>query len=386
LLFRSYLCLSAPAMTAAERLAAIEAHLERCRAVRDEDFSGMTEPERAAEAERRRQEALEEARLTEIRAREQTSAEAAQKMMHRARWHRGRARILDFDPKQEGGVYYNRLYFVDHATFDLDEESPIGPMRYTNRVSKPGQQPFTPCAGLNIFSVRISTSDVGFPIQVYGTVIARDSIDKKCIYLFRRDRDDCQLINSEHDSLMLTGPKRGIVLIDDSYVETNLKIKGHGGQDRELSKGILAIRGIARRYLDACQVERESLATRLSTVDVMYSAVKDAVEATITIEVVQGDFYGEITAHTTSIQNRLSLYNSEVGGCMSVDANGAIQLMRAVISVYVKEKLVIVAKTRDSKDERTIDFTPKLNGDGEGDITVGATKMHVKVTWSIMDF
>jgi hypothetical protein len=42
--------------------------------------------------------------------------------MRRARCLRGRARILDFDPKQFDGVYYNRLYFVDHETFDLDEE------------------------------------------------------------------------------------------------------------------------------------------------------------------------------------------------------------------------------------------------------------------------
>jgi hypothetical protein len=29
---------------------------------------------------------------------------------------------------------------------------------------------------------------------VYGSVIARDSIDYKCIYLFQRHRDDCQPI------------------------------------------------------------------------------------------------------------------------------------------------------------------------------------------------
>ena len=37
------------------------------------------------------------------------------------RWREAEAHILDFDPKQKG-IYYNRLCFVNLATFDLDEE------------------------------------------------------------------------------------------------------------------------------------------------------------------------------------------------------------------------------------------------------------------------
>jgi hypothetical protein len=49
----------------------------------------------------------------------------------------------------------------------------------------------------NIFTVRIVSSDVDFPINVYGKVIARDSLDNKCVYLFCRHRRDSQLIKSE---------------------------------------------------------------------------------------------------------------------------------------------------------------------------------------------
>lgn len=82
---------------------------------------------------------------------------------------------------------------------------------------------------------------------------------------------------------MLTGPKRGIALISPTYVEMDLKNKDHGGQDKELSKGILKIGGIANRNLDRCKVESRSLATRLSTVVVTYAVVPLAVEATIAI-------------------------------------------------------------------------------------------------------
>ncbi|CAL4887387.1 unnamed protein product [Urochloa decumbens] len=196
-------------MTAAAELAAsIEANVERCPEVKDEEFSGMSEAERAAEAEKQRQEVLERAREMEQRAREERLPSVAQQMARKALWHRGRARILDFDPKQ-GGIYYNRCYYVDLATFDLDEESPLGPSRFSELHTK--AKLYSLCESINIFSLKIVSSDVGFPIHVYGTLITRDCLDKKCVYLFRRDRDNCQFIGSE--------------------------VKDHGGQDRQLSKG-----------------------------------------------------------------------------------------------------------------------------------------------------
>ncbi|KAG2648180.1 uncharacterized protein LOC120654288 [Panicum virgatum] len=188
---------------------------------------------------------------------------------HRERKRAAEESIRDFDPKQ-GGEYYNRLRFIDLTRFDLDEESPLGPMRFTDAVYKNAND-YELCEGINIFSVKIGILDVDFPIYVYGTVIARDSLDQKCVHLFRRDRDHCQLINSEDESLILTGPKRGLALIIENYVEIDLKIKDHQGQDKELSKGILSIRGIERRELERCELENGSLSTRLSTVDVMTS-------------------------------------------------------------------------------------------------------------------
>nr|TKW24736.1 hypothetical protein SEVIR_3G069300v2 [Setaria viridis] len=71
----------------------------------------MSEAGRAAEAERLRQEALEEAR------RLKTAGD-----LDGGRWREGEARILDLDPKQQSGIYSNRCSAVDLATFDHDEE------------------------------------------------------------------------------------------------------------------------------------------------------------------------------------------------------------------------------------------------------------------------
>jgi hypothetical protein len=145
------------------------------------------------------------------------------------------------------------------------------------------------------------------------------------------------------------------------YVDIDLKIKDHHGQDKELSKGMLSICGIERRWLKRCVIESDSLATRLSTMDVLYGVMKDAVEGTIAIEVLRGDLHGKIIAPTTSIQNNIVLYNNQVVGGMAGDGTRAMKLMRSVVSAYVKDKLIIAAETSDGKSKRTIDFTPKIS-------------------------
>ncbi|KAL6624408.1 hypothetical protein ACP70R_031729 [Stipagrostis hirtigluma subsp. patula] len=190
------------------------------------------------------------------------------------------------------------------------------------------------------------------------------------------------------ESLIMTGPKRGIASIDDTYVEIDLKIKDHREQkDKELSKGYVSIRG-ARRQLDKYVLESRSLDTRLSTVEVMYVVVKAAVEATIAFEVLEGDFYGEITASLASFEgNSMVLHDSsKVVDVISGEGKRVIQLLRSIVAVYLEDilSLTIASQTGDGKATRTIDFTPRINGADEYEISVGVSKMRVKVSWSII--
>ncbi|WVZ95698.1 hypothetical protein U9M48_041430 [Paspalum notatum var. saurae] len=242
------------------------------------------------------------------------------------------ARIIDFDAKK-GGVYYNSICFlVDLTTFDPMEESPVAPVRFADRVFPDMKPPTAVHASLNILSVDIACSDVGFPIQVYGTVVARDYIDYKRVYLFRRDSDHPQLVNSEKEALILTGPKRALTLTYSvDFVETDLWVKDHQGHCRQFSKGFVCIPGTESQSCDKGEAERLSIATRLSTVDVMYDVVRRALEASIVVEVIQGEFYGSMDAHTTTSSRTILLYDSSkvAGG----SCHGVIQLLRTAVSV-----------------------------------------------------
>ncbi|OEL14336.1 hypothetical protein BAE44_0024645 [Dichanthelium oligosanthes] len=191
------------------------------------------------------------------------------------------------------------------------------------------------------------------------------------IYLVR------DLASFDHD---VECPKRGLALISNTYVETNLIIKGDQGQEeRQLSKGLLTIPGIERRVLTKCELESCSLATRLSTVDVMYGVVKAAVEATISIEVLAGEFFGEITACTSIIKEKLVLHDRSAYITSGEGIALIIPLLRSVVAVYVKEKLLLtIAAHTDGEFTKCIDYTPRVNSSYLDEVTVGLATLRVK--------
>ncbi|KAM0892571.1 hypothetical protein ACQ4PT_025672 [Festuca glaucescens] len=348
------------------------------------DESGCLEPlfydeaevvaEVTAKAERRRREAEEKAAEHARKVEECKRRNAANKAVL--------SRIREYDPKM-GQVCYTRFYHKDFSKFDIDEEC-------KSKFQFLPIPPCNPCSifkctvlASNIFSVKIAASDVPFLLEVYGTVIARDNLDFKCVYLFRRSRADVQVVDSEDESLILTGPTRGLVLLDNIYLEVDLKVKDKRNKDQELSKGLSVTfdllfstvdhENIQQKYSEVGCVDLES---RLSTVEVKFAVVVFAVESTFEIKVIKGNFCGEITACTSKIKDCLVLHDSKAGGVTS-DGNGIIQLLRRVVCVGKKEKLLLTIATTSAT--RSVDFNPDVNGAVEVEITCGDVTMLIKV-------
>lgn len=71
------------------------------------------------------------------------------------------------------------------------------PMCYTDIPMLPATA--GPGDTMEVFFVKVNqiTSDLQWPLDVYGIVAVRDSLDWKRNYLFSRGRDNCQTLTSQ---------------------------------------------------------------------------------------------------------------------------------------------------------------------------------------------
>ncbi|KAF2928797.1 hypothetical protein DAI22_05g010100 [Oryza sativa Japonica Group] len=325
-----------------------------------------------------------------------------------------RDKILEYDPKH-GCRTYTRLWFCSSILFNLDEESPIGPLC---RTVDRGQPPLHRAGdsrlrmSLNVLAVNIVSSDVGYPVLVYGTVIARDVIDRKCLYLFRRTTDNPQLITSKDETLVLTGPTRSIEVSDSVFFEVNLKLKEEEDDgdvvvdDREFSKGLIEFRSLSmpRGVEDVVVGSCSTLDSRLSTVELSYAyiggAVEAAVDVTLRLPAAAGAgrhrrcFHGQITACSSSIPDAsIVLYDSsKVNATSNSSAGGAagdvaVDLARRIMAVRAADELVLTliaaAGDADCHHYRTnVEFTPRICGSESLEVSICGIKLLIKVSWS----
>uniref|UniRef100_A0A453E933 DUF6598 domain-containing protein n=1 Tax=Aegilops tauschii subsp. strangulata TaxID=200361 RepID=A0A453E933_AEGTS len=130
-------------------------------------------------------------------------------------------------------------------------------MHYTD---KPPASELSVCSymhTLNVFSVKLAGTDdsLRWPLHVFGIVAARDYLDHNRNIIFLRDRDNCQIIHQKDPYLELTGPTRGVVVVDPTEFEVKLKVKGSTeSEDRDLS--FLITRGGHNK----CEIHRWDMA------------------------------------------------------------------------------------------------------------------------------
>ena len=196
--------------------------------------------------------------------------------------------------------------------------------------------------------------------------------------------------------LILTGPSRGLVLVDFIYLEIDLKIREDGvSPDRPFSKGLISIDGRVLSREKDVMVRSETLESWLSTTEVRFTTVLNAVECTFEIKLTEGLFKGNITvgiadkARKLNIDKAIVIHDSILDGVVRSDESGVIKLRRSVITICLERMLVFQINNNKAAGgcaQRTFDLTPRRTGADELEITCGAGKFGFRVVWSLMDF
>uniref|UniRef100_A0A0E0BVC9 DUF6598 domain-containing protein n=1 Tax=Oryza glumipatula TaxID=40148 RepID=A0A0E0BVC9_9ORYZ len=196
-----------------------------------------------------------------------------------------------------------------------------------------------------------------------------------------------------------------MVLIDALYFEINLKLKGDQvgstEEDKQISKTVWRMNGVfletnflSQNLFTAVRPMTIDSCRNLYPLQLMYAFVSNAVEATVSVKVLQGHFYGKITTCTSMVKDNILLHDSSLmpggGGVMAADHSNDqfVRLLRPVTAVYLHETLIvtILAQVDGTKyNRRTMYFKPAVNGEGEAQITCGVNSLLVKVCWSLMN-
>ncbi|KAK1629494.1 hypothetical protein QYE76_003809 [Lolium multiflorum] len=279
---------------------------------------------------------------------------------------------------------WNDKWSSQYGSFE--DTTPIPCMRFTDNP-----MPHLTCnpSTVQIFSVKIAEIAGGLqcPLDVFGTIAMRDSLDHNRNIIFCRTRDNCQSLTQQDRNLVLTGPVRAVVHKYGSvYIDAVLKVKGSSeSEDKDLS---LLIRRCNRYEPLESIVSSICYSSKLSTLELAYGIVVSSVEATITVRVIEGSwpagFRGQFTAGTASLpQMEVLLLDS--GEEKVAAADGMVELSRRVVSVERLGQLMVSAlllRGGDKVAEAKTFFKPLEAGRNRGELDVGLCKMQVTVAWS----
>ncbi|RCV24714.1 hypothetical protein SETIT_5G107800v2 [Setaria italica] len=276
-------------------------------------------------------------------------------------WEKKVLRVLDMVRCRELIEFNHKLnYFTptrfcefNIAFFDLDKESE---WRLDDSI--------------NVISITVAESELSGTINIYGTVLARDQYDYRCVHLFKRGREDSQPISPKvYNTLTLTGPNQALAGLAGMYFEFHLKVKGEGAVDQDFSKG---------------EPRTLSVESYLSKVDMVYTPVSYAVEASLGINILNGksNFIGKVIAQTTNDENEIILYDSGVAGTETeLGYGGFVKLARSVVAVPRDEKLML-RFTVSGGDHKSLSLLlPRWNSVEALITKLGPYKMQLKIIY-----
>ncbi|KAM3195770.1 hypothetical protein ACQJBY_071754 [Aegilops geniculata] len=200
---------------------------------------------------------------------------------------------------------------------------------------------------LQIFSIEVTELSGGlqWPLEVYGLVATRDSVDHNRNVIFRRRRDASIVLTQQDPFLKLTGPSRAVVFAGPVDVEVQLKLKGRTTEREDedlISKVLIYGRDFGSdNFVNAGNQHpaRTTCSGRLCSLELTAAALAGAIEATvISAEVTQGRWpktlgIRVVVSGTAGADEDFVLLDARDGAFRVDLADGIIALTRHVVCV-----------------------------------------------------
>ncbi|CAM0952496.1 unnamed protein product [Alopecurus aequalis] len=282
-----------------------------------------------------------------------------------------------YGPKLNGFVCY-RFNNYNLALFDHDKESNFCRGPPLHEIPSPMLHSVVQSC-VNVISLKVRESNVGFPINIFGTVVARDQVDYRCVYLFRRESDDPQLISSRDDMLSLIDPCRALIPQDEVIFEFDLMIKCDGGAIKAFSKCVLEFNQArlptGKETMAIC---RNSC---LSCMELYCAHVYRPVEATIAINILKGqcNLSRVAASNPGNFKDHIVLYEA-ADGQIALDEGDSVPLTRRVMAVSLYRKLALFFVGGEDVFEHLVLTLGQSDQVIHG--KMGAAELEVKVTWT----
>ncbi|XP_006659846.1 uncharacterized protein LOC102722604 [Oryza brachyantha] len=298
--------------------------------------------------------------------------------------------------------FWNEVYSTHHGSYQ--DTTRIPAMRFTHKPAL-GDTAGTSDT-LQIFSVKVAATSGGlqWPLDVFGMVSMRDSVDRNRNVLFHRTRDNCQTLTEQEHNLVLVGPTRAIVLSmpEPVIIDVELKVKGTTeSEDKYLS--LLAVPLLCDDKYYSRVLKSGSYTSKLSTLAFRLGYIVSSVEATISVRVIHGSwpdgFHGQIAAFTTCICFKHLVSDDIVANIdhekivlldfrgKKAVSDGKVELSRHVVSVEKRGELKVSVKAWEVDNnvvEKVTVFTPLEAGISNGELDIGFCKLQVSVAWSLI--
>ncbi|KAJ1288230.1 hypothetical protein BS78_02G074400, partial [Paspalum vaginatum] len=234
---------------------------------------------------------------------------------------------------------------------------------------------------MQIFSVNLAKIPTDRDsIQLYGYIAVRDDLDSLLNYIVNRSRDEAILMQ-QGSLIEMTGPKRGISMLDPILIEFDMRIKNGDREedDLQLIDGMITC-GLATPYWPF----KSRINGDCGAVDITSARIFCGVEATIEVVIseVQNSFHLSLSSYVSvrELHEEIRLFQGII--------SESCRLRRYVVAVEMDTWMHLKFKVgqNDLKNdvESHISFEANTHGYVGGHVMLKFASVSVKVTWSTL--